>query len=51
MSSVFNLDKHFIGGLAGGVTGTVAAYPLDTVCSKEYSQSFGPILFFLNLTF
>lgn len=25
------VDKHFLGGLAGGVTGTVAAYPLDTL--------------------
>ena len=25
------VDKHFLGGLAGGLTGTVAAYPLDTL--------------------
>lgn len=24
-------DKHFVGGFCGGITGTVAAYPLDTV--------------------
>lgn len=25
------IDKHFIGGFCGGVSGTLAAYPLDTV--------------------
>jgi len=24
-------DKHFVGGFCGGITGTIAAYPLDTV--------------------